>query len=360
MKDFVLQSKHSMIKKKLKVMVLMGGPSSEYEVSLATAQNIISALDPKKYLVRPALIDKAGRWFLAPSFQTPLIFSRGVSKSRGLIPMVSKDALSQSSNRPDVVFIAMHGTYGEDGRVQAVLDFMGIPYTGSGVLASALGMDKPHASLVFKEAGLLVPDFEVIGVQDLKSHKLIAKIIKRFSFPLVVKPANHGSSVGVSVVQKEQYLTAAIKEAFKYFNKVILQKFIKGREMTCGVLEDKGGKIISLPPTEIIPKVGTFYDYHSKYAEGGSEHITPPKNLSKKLIKKIQEASVLAHKVIGCSGMSRSDFILGEDEKLYILEINTIPGMTKTSLIPEAAKTAGINFPKFIDIIINAALRSRK
>ncbi len=337
-------------------MVLMGGPSSEYEVSLASAKNVIQALDPKKYLVKPVLINKTGRWLMAPSFQTPLIFSGKISESKSLTQTAVQTALNQSKARPDVVFIAIHGTYGEDGRVQAVLDLMGIPYTGSDVLASALGMDKPRASLAFREAGLLVPDFEVIDFRDLKNRKLIAKIVKRLSFPLVVKPSNHGSSVGVSIVRGKKYLTVAIKEAFKYFHKIILQKFIKGREMTCGVLEDKKGKIISLPPTEIIPKIGTFYDYQAKYVEGGSEHITPPRNLSKKMIKKIQEASVLAHNVIGCSGMSRSDFILGEDGKLYILEINTIPGMTQTSLLPDAVKIAGISFSKFLDLTIGNAL----
>lgn len=316
-------------------MVLMGGPSSEHEVSLATAKNVIAALDPQKYQIFPLRIPKTKNW------------SEAIRKGIRQI-------------RPQVAFIAMHGTYGEDGRIQSLLELAGIPYTGSGVLASALGMDKPRASLAFREAGLLVPDFEVIDIRDLKNHKLISKIVKRLSLPLVVKPSNHGSSVGISIVKKKQYLTAAAKEAFKYFNKVILQKFIKGREMTCGVLEDKRGKIISLPPTEIIPKIGAFYDYQSKYAEDGSEHITPPRNLSKKTAKKIREASVLAHNVIGCSGMSRSDFILEEDGKLYILEINTIPGMTQTSLFPEAAKTAGISFPAFIDIIINTALRNRK
>lgn len=336
-------------------MVLMGGPSSEYEVSLTTAKNIIQALDPKKYLVKPALITKQGKWLLAPSFENPGLLENKPTDKKNLVALKSPQDIDNSVGRPDVVFIAMHGTYGEDGRVQAIFDLLDLPYTGSGVLASALGMDKHLSLLIFKEAGLIIPDFTAIDRGKKTDNKFILRTAERLSFPLVVKPANHGSSVGVNIVTNKNKLIKNGQEAFKYSNKIILQKFIKGRELTCGILEIKG-KITPLPPTEIIPKLGSFYDYKSKYVEGGSRHIIPPKEISPKVIKKIQEASVLAHKIIGCSGMSRSDFILGEDDKLYILEINTIPGMTHTSLLPEEAKVAGISFPKFLDLIISNAL----
>ena len=337
----------------------MGGPSSEYEVSLATAKNVMQSLDPRKYLVKPALVTRQGKWLLAPSFREPGLLASNQRYGKKLVTLRSPQEIDTAADRPDVVFIAMHGAYGEDGRVQAVLDLSGIPYTGSGVLASALGMNKHISLIIFKEAGLIVPEFEIIDRGEKIDNKFILEIAKRSSFPLVVKPTNNGSSLGVSIVANKENLPGALQEAFKYSSQIILQKFIKGRELTCGVLEVKG-KTIPLPPIEIIPKMGKFYDYKSKYVEGGSEHIVSPSDLPKKVTEQVQKQSVLAHQAIGCSGVSRSDFILGEDGKLYILEINTIPGMTSTSLIPESAKSIGINFSKFLDIIIEAALAGKK
>ena len=175
----------------------------------------------------------------------------------------------------------------------------------------------------------------------------------------VVKPTNHGSSIGIHIVKNEKELRAGMRDAFRYSKRVMIQRFIKGREITCGVLEKKG-KPLPLPPMEILPKKGRFYDYTSKYDEGGSEHIIPPPGFSPRMIRKVQNAACRAHNVLGCSGMSRSDFILGNDGKLYILEINTIPGMTGTSLLPEAAKVAGIDFPKLLDLLIVDALGKTK
>lgn len=345
-------------RKKVKVLVLMGGPSSEYEVSLETAKNVIAYLNPRKYLVRPALVSKTGKWLIGPSFRPP-ITAAGVATAKSLLLLKSVDFLNQTTYRPDVAFIAMHGTFGEDGRIQAILETLGIPYTGSGVMASALGMDKLRSSMIFRDAGLLVPEFFVITAKDLGNKNLVVKITRKLSWPLVVKPPNHGSSVGVSIVKTKSGLGRAAKEALKYSNQIILQKFIKGREITCGVLEGGDGKFIPLAPTEIVPLAGAFYDYQSKYADGGSRHIIPPRKLSPKIIKQIQDAAVTSHRAIGCSGMSRSDFVLGENGKLYILEINTIPGMTVTSLLPEAAKAVGIGFSKLIDLLIQNAIAKK-
>lgn len=314
----------------------MGGPSAERKISLATGKNIIAALDARKYSVRPVIIPKNGG-----------------------LPALPK---------ADVAFIAMHGKYGEDGTIQAILEALKIPYTGSGVLASALGMDKPRASAVFAAAGLTVPEFLLITKKDFKRGVRLNAIIKRLRFPMVTKPADQGSSVGTSIVKNAHELKQGIREALRYSDRAIIQKFIRGREITCGVLEThprptqtEFGSVLPLPPIEIRPQKGKFYDYRSKYEDGGSEHIIPPPGLSKRTIKMIQNAACRAHQVIGCSGMSRSDFILGEDGRLYILEINTIPGMTKTSLLPEAAKAAGLDFSKLVDTIINTALcRSKR
>lgn len=328
----------------------MGGPSAEHEVSLNTGKNIIHALDPKKYLVRPVLITKKSKWLIAPSYQTPLLYSQRKLAVKNLVPLAENPLPNRVFDSP-VAFIAMHGKYGEDGTIQGMLETMGIPYTGSGILASALGMDKPRSLSLFRDNGFNVPDYRVFNQQE--------KIINPFQCPLVVKPSNHGSSIGVSIVRHKRDFKNALVEAFRHSNHIILQKFIKGRELTCGVLENKNGEAFALLPTEIIPRVGNFYDYRSKYDEGGSEHVVPPHGFSQKTISMVQNTALYAHKIIGCSDMSRSDFILGSDNKLYILEINTIPGMTQTSLLPEAAKAAGINFPKLLDLLIARALRKQ-
>ncbi len=349
-----------MAKPKIKVVVLMGGPSAEHEVSLATGREILANLDPKKYAVLPVTITKSGQWLL------PRATSRGARKiasgDTGALVRTASAAIGDiAGQKADVVFIALHGKYGEDGVVQGLLEALGMRYTGSGVLASALGMDKPSSLAVFREAGLAVPDFQVLQEINLRKNRnaVVQKLVQRFSLPLVVKPANHGSSVGVSIVKKIGDMARAIREAGKYSNRIIIQRFIRGRELTCGVLENPGGNLQALPPIEIIPKLAGFYDYRSKYANQGSEHVIPPRDLNKKTIAAVQAAACTAHSAIGCSGMSRSDFILGGDGKLYILEINTIPGMTATSLLPQAAAAAGIPFPRLLDTIIHSALKKQ-
>lgn len=298
---------------KLRVAVLAGGPSSEHEVSLKTASNVIAKLDKKKYDAQQIIISKEGKWPMPP------------------------DKLSA-----DVVFIAMHGAYGEDGTVQSILEKAGMPYTGSDVAASKLGMDKRKSSEIFASNGLLVPEsFDV----------------SRCKFPVVVKPVDGGSSVGVTIVETSDLLEDAVCEARKHSRDILIQEYIEGRELTCGVLDDGLGNATALPPTEIIPVARKFFDYHSKYVVGASKEVTPP-DLPEKIIKAIQEIALKAHKVIGCSGMSRTDVIIknSEPSKIYVLEINTIPGLTETSLLPQQALVAGISFTDLLDKIIGAAL----
>lgn len=302
--------------KKLRVLILGGGPSSEHEISIKTAEMVAKHLDRKKYDPKLVIVDRYGKW----------IMPRNV----------------------DVAFIAMHGEFGEDGQVQKILENAQLLYTGSGVAASALGMDKPASLSIFRDQGLNVPVFEVFKKGE--------KIKNNFGFPVVVKPADRGSSVGVMIAKSGTVFKKGVKDAFKFSDRIILQKFVEGRELTCGVLDDGRGKMTPLLITEILPKKGAFYDYKSKYDDGGSEHVISPKNLPRKTVSEVQDSAMLAHSSIGCSGMSRSDFILDNDGKLYILEINTIPGMTNTSLLPEAAIRAGISFPKLLDRIIKAGL----
>ena len=320
--------------KRLDVVVLAGGPSFEHEVSLKTAKMVAEKLNPEKYKARIVVVSETGEW-----------------------PEDIRET------RPDVVFIAMHGKYGEDGIVQKFLEDCGIPYTGSGVEASRLGMDKHRSLFLFKKNDLLVPDFAIVlGNRSLN----VDKELPDFGFPVVVKPAGGGSSFGVTIVEKKEQLPAAFKEAFQFSDAAMIQEYIRGREVTCGVLDDGCENAIALQPTEIIPLQRTFFDFHSKYTPGASQEITPP-DLPAETIRAIQEIALKAHKILGCSGMSRTDMILEETSdtrhapsRIYVLEINTIPGMTETSLLPQAAQAVGISFPELLDRIIQAALNRRK
>ena len=307
----------------------MGGPSAEHEVSLAGGKQILATLDRKKYAVRSLVIPRTGFGTLN---------------------------IQKFKNLTDVAFIAMHGEFGEDGRLQALLDVAGISYVGSGVLASALAMDKVRAAHVFRQNGLLVPQQIAFRASEFKNLN-ISKF-KSLGLPVVIKPADRGSSVGVTIVSKFKNLKNAVSKAARYSNQILAEEFIRGRELTCGVLDDpRTRNSLVLPPTEIIPKAGAFYDYQSKYAEGGSEHLIPPPRMAKTMLRQIEQSAVRAHQILGCRGMSRSDFILGENNKLYILETNTIPGMTRTSLLPQAALAAGISFSKLLALLIRQALR---
>lgn len=302
--------------KKIRIAVLMGGPSAEHEISLKSGRMVLKFLDKNKYAARPIIISKNGRWPIT-------------------LPKLKKSF--------DVAFIAMHGEYGEDGTIQSILEKYKIPYTGSPAKASRLGMDKIKSLILFKKAGLNIPP---------RTKKM----------PLVVKPADRGSSVGTSIVKNIDDLPRAIKSAKKYSPKILIEKYIEGREITCGVIE-KNGRLIALPSTEIIPKTNTFFDYHAKYTPGASLEITPAPNLMKKTIRGIQTAALKAHQAIGARGFSRTDMIIekskgkSQKSKIYVLEINTIPGLTKMSLLPQEAKTAGISFSTLLDIIIESALK---
>jgi len=338
----------------------MGGPSSEHEVSLHTGMEVIKNLAAKKYEILPVVILRNRAWMFLPSRSFLSSAGAKTAPMKGGVTMRETSALEKvRREKSDITFLAVHGEFGEDGTIQKLLQAHGIPYTGSGVFASAVGMDKPKSAVLFREAGLSVPEFLVFSRNSWRStpDRIIRAIAKKFSPSCVIKPADRGSSVGVHIVKVGRELRAALTDAFSYSHSVMAQEFVRGREITCGVLERADGSIFSLPPIEIIPKKGAYYDYASKYHKGGSEHVIPPRGIPKKTISAIQDASVAAHAVIGCGGYSRTDFILSEDGKLHTLEINTLPGMTQTSLLPEAARTAGIRFPDLLDSILIGSLR---
>lgn len=338
------------IPKLLRIGVLMGGPSAEHEISLNTGRNILNNLDKKKYQPISIEISKIEKWFL-----------NGKPTSQGV-------ALTGC----DVVFNALHGTFGEDGKIQGILEHNRIKYTGSGIAGSAIAMDKFHSREIFKLAGLNTPKTLKLKKGEnfmARVNFFVNKIVK---LPVVIKPCSNGSSVGVQIVENLNKLEKAVVSAFKLDEFVLIEEFIKGRELTCGVLdpalENKGGaknfstltigSITALPVTEIVPiKNHKFFNYDAKYKTGHSNKITPAP-IDEVLTKKVQNVAIRAHQILGCSGYSRTDMILKNGNgTIYILETNTLPGLTKNSLLPKAAQTAGLTFSHLLDKIIESSLR---
>jgi D-alanine-D-alanine ligase len=285
-----------------RVAVLYGGMSAEREVSLKTGRQVIDALNEAGYQVTPI----------------------EVTENLGAL-------IAALSPAPDVVFNALHGRFGEDGTVQGVLDYLGIPYTHSGVRASALAIDKAAAKAVFAHAGLPVAPHRIIDIAELADHDPLPP-------PYVVKPINEGSSVGVSIIRHGDNRNMEIVKSWTY-GPAMAEQFIPGRELTVCVLEDR-----ALAVTEILTDE-EFYDYHAKYAPGGSHHVLPAK-LSPEITNRALDISLAAHRALGCRGATRADLRYDEEAgRLILLEVNTQPGMTRTSLLPEQAAYVGLSFP---------------
>ena len=301
-----------------KIGVLMGGLSSEREVSLSSGNAILKALKEKGYNT------------------TAIDVGRDVARKI-------------QDNAIEAAFIALHGKFGEDGAIQGMLEVMGIPYTGSGILASALGMNKTISKQVFRSKELLVGPYEVVYSGAARS---VHAVLDEITFPAVVKPHAEGSSVGVSLVFKKEDVTPATELAFKYGNEILIEKFIKGKEVQVGILGDR-----ALGAIEIVPK-RAFYDYTAKYEKGMSDHFFPAR-IPDAVYSRTLEAGLAAHRAIGCRGYSRADFIIDDSGAPYILEVNTLPGMTATSLLPEIAKGVGISFPDLVEEILRLALMER-
>jgi len=304
----------------MKIALLLGGPSSEREVSLKTGGAVASALK--------------GQGLDVVEIDVGEDLSRLVEDLR--------------KAEPHVVFIALHGAFGEDGVVQGVLEYLGLPYTGSGVLASALAMDKVASKRLFSYHGIPVPRYTIFRREGWTLPGETP--LDGLSYPLVVKPAAEGSTIGVSIVREEGDLEGALDEAYKYGDTVLVEEFIQGREITVGILGDE-----ALPVIEIVPETG-FYDYRAKYTPGLTRYEVPAK-LPVEIAITVQEMALLAHRALGCRDVSRVDFRLAEEGTPYILEVNTIPGMTETSLLPKAAAAAGISFKELVLRILESALK---
>lgn len=356
--------------------VLMGGPSPERDVSLATGSQIVTALDPQRYDVLPVEITTEGRWLPRPDLR-PLPDGHRASgtgprshrtlEARSPEPGSSPEPGARSPalvsfdqavahDEVDVAFIAMHGPFGEDGTVQGLLELLGVAYTGSGVLASALGMDKLRSRQLFEWHRIPVPAYLSVRTdrEGDRTH-LHQQVAQHLGFPCVVKPNAGGSSIGVSLVHDGAGLDPAIEAASAYGPVVLIEEYVRGTEITCGLVDDPDtGEPVTLPLIEIVPHA-EFYDYRAKYGAGGSDHIIPAR-VTPEVAARAQALALRAHQALGCEGMSRVDMIArGKD--LVVLEVNTIPGMTPTSLLPDAAKAAGIEFPELLERIVRSALR---
>ncbi len=333
----------------------MGGISSERDISLSTGKQILEALNPDKYDaygVDAALLTGSSRGVLKGA-DVEISSITEVRRVFGVRTLASVRSIigSKSHPRADVVFIALHGKYGEDGTIQGTLDLLGIPYTGSGVLASALAMDKSMAKKVLAADGVPVPrSVDFVITKGNWNRKKVASEVAQIGYPVMVKPSRQGSTVGMSKIKAADGLDAAIELAAQYDNQILVEQFISGPELTVSVLGN--GEPLALPVIEIVPK-SEFYDFESKYAPGGSEHIIPAR-LNDADTACAQALAVKSYKSLGCSGAARVDLIAGQ-EGMCVLEVNTIPGMTPTSLLPEAARAVGIPFDQLLDMLIEFA-----
>jgi D-alanine-D-alanine ligase len=384
--------------KKLRVGILFGGRSGEHEVSLLSAASVLNAIDKDKYEVVPIGITKDGRWLTAGDAENLLqgklvlesrqlragdpettpaaaVLARGesvvvppepVHRQSGLVPFQTDAALTRrASDRAvnvDVIFPVLHGTFGEDGTIQGLLELADIAYVGAGVLGSAAGMDKDIMKSLFAVAGLpIVKHVTILRSAWEKEPKKVQKFVEsKLKYPVFVKPANLGSSVGISKAHDRKELGPAIEEAAKFDRKIVIEQGVggkknKAREIECSVLGND--EPVASVPGEIVP-VKEFYDYNAKYLDEGSELIIPAK-LTKAETKKVQELAVRSFKAVDCSGLARVDFLMepgSGSRKIYLNEINTMPGFTAISMYPKLWAASGLDYPDLIDRLIQLGL----
>jgi D-alanine-D-alanine ligase len=305
-------------KKPRKIAVLMGGRSSEREISQKTGRQISQALIEKGYEIKQ--IDPAGDL---------------IGELQGFLP--------------DVVFIALHGRYGEDGTVQGLLEILGFPYTGSGVFSSALCMDKVMSKKIMEYEGISTPSYKFLT--DQSDRSTVEGLKKELGLPLVVKPSREGSTIGVTIVREEDELEKALHEAFKYDQLVLVEKYIDGIELTAAVLGTKEPRV--LPLIEIVSET-EFYDYTAKYTPGMSHHIIPAR-IPPETAAKVEEMALKTYKAMNCRQYARVDLMLNKEYEPFVLETNTLPGMTETSLFPDAARAAGISFAELVSLLVDEA-----
>jgi len=334
-----------------KIAILYGGRSVEHGVSINSARNIFQFIDKK--LFKPILIGitEKGNWYLTRDVTARINHGDKLSLQLNASKPVFKTKKSEFT--PDIVFPVLHGTDGEDGSIQGLLKAMGLPIVGTGVLGSALSMNKLVAKKLLKEAGLPVVDFSFCFYRDQKNLKF-ERIEKELGVPFMVKSASLGSSVGVSKVKSKDDFKKAVEEGFRYDDCILFEKFIEGREIECAVLGNAPPKA-SLPGEIIISKNYEFYTFDAKYVDSQAVRIEVPANVEAKVSKKIRELSLLAFQTLGCEDFARVDLFFAKDRKVYINEINTIPGFTNSSMFPMMWKERGVSFRNLITKLVELA-----
>ncbi|HEX2963787.1 MAG TPA: D-alanine--D-alanine ligase [Ignavibacteriales bacterium] len=330
--------------KNVKIALLLGGTSPEREVSKRSGKSIYKALKDSGYNVKA--IDPA--YGLNQPEDPELLFEEkdfAEISNRNCITAINSPLL----DGVDLVFLALHGRWGEDGTIQSLLELRGVKYTGSGVLASSLAMDKSMTKIMFQHYGVMTPKWFVVTPGDYDEAVAKDKVNKVLGYPCVIKPNEGGSTIGLTICNNENEIDAAVKLALKYSESAVVEEFIPGREVTVTVLEK-----MALPVLEIKPK-HDLYDYECKYTHGMTEYIVPAQ-LPEEVAGSLQEQAIMAFKAVGCKSYSRFDFRLTEDNRMYCLEVNTLPGMTDTSLVPKMAKAMGMSFNELLERIIKLSL----
>lgn len=354
--------------KKIRIGILFGGKSAEHEVSLQSAKNIIEAIDRDKYEIVLIGIDKKGKWYLNRSSHfllhaddPKMISIRQSKQSLALVPGAESEKIlavsgDDSIGSMDVVFPVLHGPYGEDGTVQGVLKLSDIPFVGSGVLGSAVSMDKDVMKRLLNQSG--IPQAKFISYRFYDKSVITYEEIKSITgIPCFVKPANLGSSVGISKVHNRDEFKPAVEKAFEYDDKIIIEEYIRGREIECAVLGNE--KPVASVPGEVIP-CHEYYSYDAKYLDEHGANFKIPAELSGQMTKTVQNLAIKCFKILNCDGMARVDFFLGEDDKLLVNELNTIPGFTKISMYPKLWEASGVSYPELIDRLINLAIQKHQ
>jgi D-alanine-D-alanine ligase len=351
------------VDKKIKIGFLFGGKSAEHEISLISAKNIVNSLDKTKY--EPVLIgiDKNGRWHLRDAVKflnqadNPKLVHLSDEKKEVVLTAGQKGSqlINIGKKDPpvdvDIIFPVMHGTYGEDGTIQGFLKLAGVPFIGASVLGSAIGMDKDVMKRLLRDANIPIASFVTINARE-RSQLDFFEIQRKLGLPLFVKPANLGSSVGVSKVKRESDFFPAIEKAFLYDSKILIEEFIDGREIECSLLGNDH-PICSLPG-EVLA-ADEFYSYEAKYIDDSGTQFKIPAELTPSEISRIQETACKTYQVLCCEGMARVDLFLKKDGSIIINEINTIPGFTKMSLYPRLWEASGMSFPQLIDQLVELA-----
>jgi D-alanine-D-alanine ligase len=349
---------------RLRVALLFGGRSAEHDVSVLSAGNVFRALDPARYETVPIGITRSGTWLLCSvhggQFPTavpetgPQVALVPGGSGRLIVIPEREGSSPDASIAVDVVFPVLHGPFGEDGTVQGLAEIAGVAYVGSGVLGSAAAMDKDVAKRLMRDGGLPIARFVSFNHGDAPDYEAVVAELGR---PVFVKPARLGSSVGISKAGTREEFAEAVAEAFRHDRKILVEEYVRGREIECGVLEGEDGSLTASSPGEIVPSNRHgFYTYEAKYLDEQGAAVKVPADLNRDLSDKVRKLSIEAFLALGCEGLARIDFFLREDGKLVVNEVNTLPGFTNISMYPKVFEAMGVGYAELVDRLIRHAL----